>query len=163
MILWLLACAPDLSGELDPGDTAGRPTAMTTTDGVVVHTVHAESSEVATDLDVDGDTAPDLSFSRFTIRLQDGVEATWADGVLGDVDAPTDGWRVDGPDADADGVDDLVFVDWYDYDESTHLLSPKPRVWFVRTPASVTALSIASYYDAFGTPAVYTLDTLTLE
>jgi hypothetical protein len=56
--------------------------------------------------------------------------------------APVDGWSNDA---------DAVFGDWYDYDGSTHTLSPKPRVYLLRGRDGVAyRLQIQSYYDASG-------------
>ena len=165
MPLLLFACAPDLSEELHGADTAALPLTTTGIDGTTHRVIDAQSEEVAVELDLDLDGMWDLSLRRYVIQLNGGisgdgnVEAAWVEGVLGSTDIPDVGWKVDmdDPDPGGDGTGGFAFGDWYDYDESTHVLTPKPRVWYVRTPLWTRSLTIDSYYDEAGTPAVYSL------
>ena len=46
---------------------------------------------------------------------------------------------------------------WYDYDDVTHVLTPFPIVWVVKTAdGSHVKLVIESYYDAAGTSGHFT-------
>jgi len=110
----------------------------------------------------------DLGLQRFHYALDGGVsgrgqgELVVLDGAsLLDVnDAPTDGWVTDQPDdpEDTDELPEYAFEaaegGWYDYDSTTHVLSPKSRVYVVRgADGSPFALRILSYYDDLGSAA----------
>ena len=160
----LAACAPDLSGDLDPGPPLAT--------GAYVVDATSETDAVGYDLDaaavVDlSDPAWDLSFLRYFVRLNGGVsgpgtvEAVPVSGVPYDevVDVPVEGWATDAPDADADGVDELVLLDWYVYDYVAHTLSPADVVYVVRSGEGVAyKLGFLSYYDNAGTPAVISFE-----
>lgn len=165
--LLALGCAPDLSQRLQTEDTG--PLADSEVDGDVVTTrIDATSEEdwVAYDLEervlasYEGDPWH-LAFRRFLVELGEGVEALPLDGVaLDDVEAgalPEEGWRVDAPDADDDGVPEYALADWYDYSVDTHVLTPKDRAWVLRDASgSAWALRFDAYYDDAGTPAKLT-------
>jgi hypothetical protein len=165
----LAACAPDLSGELDPGP--GLAT------GAFVVDATSETEAVGYDLDAAAvveltDPAWDLSFLRYFVRLNGGVsgsgtvEAVALPGAPYDevVDVPAEGWATDAPDADADGVDELVLLDWYVYDYVAHSLSPADVVYVVRSGEGIAyKLSFLSYYDNAGTPAVISFELDVLE
>lgn len=46
---------------------------------------------------------------------------------------------------------------WYDYEPSTHALSPRPVVYVVHDAQTFTLLEVVSYYDERGTSGVFTL------
>ena len=49
-------------------------------------------------------------------------------------------------------------ITWYTYDETTHILTPREGVWWIRTTAADDVeLVIHSYYDEWGTSARFTL------
>jgi hypothetical protein len=160
----LAACAPDLSGDLD----SGPPLAT----GAYVVDATSETEAVGYDLDtaavVDlSDPAWDLSFLRYFVRLNGGVsgpgtvEAVPVPGVPFDevVDVPAEGWATDAPDADADGVEELVLLDWYVYDDVAHTLTPADVVYVIRSGEGLAyKLSFLSYYDNAGTPAVISFE-----
>jgi hypothetical protein len=136
--------------------------------GVVRTIVDAtdEASFVYLDLDAQFGTATpdpgwDLGFSRFNIIVNGGisgdagVEVALVDGAdfeqLSEV--PVDAvWITDAPDGDDEDTDpDLAFADWYDYDFMTHVLTPKDRVYLVRTDeGALFKLQIANYYSEAG-------------
>jgi hypothetical protein len=162
--LLLAGCAPDLSDELDPGPPSTLPP------GVVLVDATSETEAVGFDLDagaeVDIASADrDLSFLRYHVRLNGGasgpgtVEAAVIAGVAYDdvVAAPVDGFATDAPDADGDGLDELVFAGWYTYDQTTHTLEPADVVYVVRTTGGAAhKVGFLSYYDEAGTPAMIT-------
>src|SRR5690606_38216323 len=92
------------------------------------------------------DAGWDLAFQRFHIRSNGGSsgsgDATVA--VLEGIDfgalevAPADGYLSDREDGEDEGSDpDTAFElgdGWYDYDSSSHTLSPRALVFVVRTP-----------------------------
>ena len=110
-------------------------------------------------------TGWDLGFRRSNIKLNGGacgvggVELTVLEGVSFDdiTAAPTAEWTTDTGDC-SDGeetVADYAFVGetpWYDYDFSTHILSPADKIYVVR---SVTGnhykVQFLDYYDESGT------------
>jgi len=168
---FLSACAPDLSGELDPGPPPSLPP-----DGVLVDAT-SETEEVGFDLDAGAevettDPAWDLSFLRFNVRLNGGVsgpgtvDAAVLTGVAyEDVVAPPDtGFATDAPDANDDGIDELVFAGWYTYDIVDHTLTPADVVYVVHsTEGAAHKLAFLSYYDQAGTPAMISFLTAPLE
>lgn len=137
--------------------------------GVVRTTVDAsdESAWVMLDLDGPSELAGDapgweLGFQRFAIIVNggvsgsEGVEVAWVEGVAFEslVELPEGlSWTSDAADGDDDDSDpDLAFVDWYDYDFTTHLLSPKDRVYLIRKgEGTLFKLQIADYYSEQGT------------
>jgi hypothetical protein len=72
-----------------------------------------------------------------------------------EADVPPEGdaaWRTDEADADGDGEDETLFIDWFDYDSSTHILSPKRRTTLLRTvEGAVVKFEVVDYYDDAGT------------
>ncbi len=175
-LLPLLACGcllPDLSHTLDPGppvetepvielvidtsDTGATPLFEASL------VVDATDYEAWTALDLDrvqfvdhADATWELAFQRYHVDLQEGLEAAAIEGAAFDdvSEAPADGWRVDEPDADEDGVPEYALADWYDYDETTHRLSPAARTYVIRsTDGAAFKLGFDSYYDENGTPA----------
>ncbi|MCB9766290.1 MAG: HmuY family protein [Alphaproteobacteria bacterium] len=156
-----LACARPPTLQDDTGasaDTQAREGEVTTTCADATD----ESAWVSYDLDgaaFTEDDAWDLGIQRYHVRLNGGVsgdagvEAAWVEAASLDAvtEAPADGWRTDEADADADGVPEYAFGDWYDYDPATHLLSPKARVWVVRSgEGALWKLRITGYYDDAG-------------
>jgi heme-binding HmuY-like protein len=105
----------------------------------------------------------DLGFQRFHVVSNGGASggggvavATLADQTFdGVLTAPADGYVADEPDSDdSDTVANSAFEQgdgWYDYDEATNRLSPRPIVYVVRTARGADyKLSFLDYYDAAG-------------
>ena len=147
------------------GNDAITPTGKVTTvprgDGSSTTLVDASSMTdwIHLDFDTAGEldaTGPwELRFQRFHISTQAGVEvAPVADRAFADVtESPATGWRGDA-DVDGDTVVDYAFDQgdgWYDYDDMTHVLTPKPIVWVVRAGATQLKLELLDYYDPAGT------------
>jgi hypothetical protein len=167
--LMAAGCAPDLSGDLDPGPPPAS--------GAFVVDATSETDAVGYDLDTTSivdlsDPAWDLSFLRYFVRVNGGVsgpggvEAVALPGVAYEevVEVPADGWATDAPDADGDGVDELVLLDWYVYDYAAHTLSPADVVYVVRSGEGVAhKFSFLSYYDDAGTPAVISFELEVME
>lgn len=111
----------------------------------------------------------DLRYQRFHISTNGGssgaggVEvARIAGATLAQVTAaPPSGWVADAPDGDDANTDpDYAFEQgdgWYGYNPATHVLTPRPLVWIVKTNGGSTIkLAIQRYYDSAGTPAWFT-------
>jgi hypothetical protein len=76
--------------------------------------------------------------------------------------APDAGYLEDQPDGpDGNTEFDTVFDNgevWYSYNVMTHVLTPRPIVYVVRSDERrYFKLVIDGYYDAAGTPAVFSL------
>jgi hypothetical protein len=105
----------------------------------------------------------DLGFQRFHVKSNGGASGSGGGSVAVLVDqafdavltAPSEGYVSDLPDGDDDDtVVDTVFEEgdgWYDYDETTNRLSPRPFVYVVQTGRGTRyKLAILDYYDAAG-------------
>lgn len=114
-------------------------------------------------------TAPwDLRFQRFHISTNGGisgaggVEVVPVEGVpFAQVSAaPAAGWLHDSSDATT-MKPVYAFAQgggWYDYDPTTHVLTPRPLVWVVKTDdGGMIKLEITKYYDDAGTAGWLTL------
>ncbi len=153
--LALAACASDI--EPQPETDAPTPPAPDAPIGGGPATVQINATDNAgwAEADLDGDGTWELAAQRFHIKLNTGFETVPVPGALADVTAvPTDGWLTD-----AEG--DLAFErgeGWYVYDPTTHVITPRPLVWVVRSAATPPlALTIDDYYDDAGTSGVLTL------
>ncbi|HLV59979.1 MAG TPA: HmuY family protein [Fredinandcohnia sp.] len=92
----------------------------------------------------------DIAFRRYTIATNgpEGVAVAWVDGkTLAGVDKPlAQEYRVDGPIAEGGEFAFMGDDPWFDYDMSTHVLTPKQRVYVLRTTEEAfVALQIVSY------------------
>ena len=162
-----IADEDDEGQQEDPATTAGDEGDAETCEGESTLTsIDASDAEAWVRFDFDAcerveeDGPWELAFQRFHIAINGGVsgsaglEAGWIEGVgLDDVEAlPEDfEWASDEPDADDDGEAELVFGDWYDYDIATHVLSPKLRVYVLRsTEGTNFAVQIEDYYNEAG-------------
>lgn len=169
ILVHLWACAPDLAAEHVWDDGLGEdpfagldPTEriLLTLDGDTTHArVDAQDASIWVELDLDGDGSWDLRASRFHLSTHSGisgaggVEARFVeDGEPGPVRVD----EVDGDDEDSDP--DYALSTWYAYDETTHILTPREGVWWIRTTAADDVeLVIESYYDEWGTSARFAL------
>jgi len=104
-----------------------------------------------------GDTG-DLAFQQWTVRLNGGASG---DGAVSGVVLAGEDYEglAEAPDADqftSDGSA-LLFEDWYDYDSSTHILTPKDYVYVVQGSDGVHyKLEMVSYYGVSDAGAVHT-------
>ncbi len=136
--------------------------------------VDATSYQSSVYIELDGvphlvdETAPwDVRVKRFEIAVNGGVSgdagvevAFLPDVSLDDLETPPQtGYATDAEDGpDDDELPDLVFGTWYDYDDSSHVLTPVPGAWIVHTSdAAYVALAIDDYYDDAGTSGVLSL------
>jgi len=148
---------PNMS-HIDQGDFT--ETRVDATDEEAWVYLDLDSGEQVTPADPESDLAWDLRFRRFHIALNGGVsgpagvETVFIDGAtLEEVElAPEDGWVSDRPDGDdEDPEPDLALGGWYDYDVMTHVLTPRPGVYVIRTAEGDYALEMLDYYNAAGT------------
>lgn len=96
----------------------------------------------------------DLAARRFHV-ISNGGEALPGDAAVAPArrpglddpeDPPADRWTVTGRDEDGE-LRHPVLEDWYEYDFFSHLLTPRPRAYAVRTSGGRTVkLRFLSYY-----------------
>lgn len=110
----------------------------------------------------------DLRFQRFHVSANGGVSGTAGVEVAfletafaAVVSAPSTGWVTDAEDSDDPDADpDYAFdqnESWYDYNVTTHVLTPRPRTYVVRSATRTVKLAIETYYDRAGTAAWFRL------
>ena len=178
----LPGCAADLRPEAEvdaAGGDDGGPTGPVSTvrnpDGTYTTRLDATVEDGWRRLDLDrgdevgADLGWDLAGQRFHLMLNggvsgdDGVEVAAIAGTLESVTTvPASGWITDAADGDDPNTDPDYALEqgdgWYDYNPQTHVLTPKPIVWVVRTGEDhVIKLTIESYYDNAGTAATFRL------
>lgn len=107
----------------------------------------------------------DLAFHRFEIKINGGdsgaggMEVAVLEGADFDAlaEAPAAGYVTDAADGDdEDTAPDLAFTSgdslWYDYDPSTHVLTPRDLVYVLASvEGDYFKLRILTYYDEVGT------------
>lgn len=149
--------------------------------GTYVIRIDATSSENWTWLDLDAmeiresATPPaegwSLAFQRMAAKLNGGVSGdggaqvvTVAGTDTTSVTVPDTGWFTDEADNNDDGAPELAFNTWYDYNVTTHVLTPKELIWVVQTPAGEGwALKIETYYDDAGTSGTWRITATPVE
>jgi hypothetical protein len=154
--------------------TAGNVCTAPGSDGSYTTVVDAtsETAWIYVDLETGArvaDTDPwDLRFQRVHISANGGVSG--AGGVeVAEVaatafaqvtDAPADGYITDAADSNANGIPEYAFDQrgtWYDYNVTTHVLTPRPVVYVIKTDGGSTIkLEIKKYYDEAGTSGWFT-------
>lgn len=165
--------------DLDPDDPDAGPGWLRIVDeDTAAITVRIDATAHATwrYLDLDARAAVDiddpiqdlgwhLGAARFNLKLNGGisgpgeVEAAWVPLARFDdpIAAPVDGWRSDAPgDGDA-SAPSYALGDWYDYDVTTHLLTPKLGVYVIRSPEQAWVFEVLSYYDDAGNSGFLTV------
>ena len=179
-VIALAGCAADLeaadAGEMmEPVGEMGGPNVVNDDQGgVVVTTVDAthEADWVHLDLangmqietaDPFANADWDLGFRRFHVKLNGGVSGgagvetvPLPDAAFDDVtEPPADGWITDLADGDDENEDpDYAFREWFAYNVATHVLTPHPIVYVVRTgDGDHYKVQIEEYYDEAGSAA----------
>lgn len=179
-------CADSIRPDQEPDAALGdapfdvlTPTGTVTTrdNGDGTFTMLVDSTNAAAWIYVDFETRAevpesgpwDLRYQRFHISTNGGISGTGgvevarlAASFAQVIAAPPAGWVADAPDgADENTVPDYAFEQgdgWYDYNPATHVLTPRPLVWVVKTAGGSTIkLAIQRYYDGAGTPAWFTM------
>ena len=110
----------------------------------------------------------DLKFQRYDIGVNGGVSGTLGvtvaieEGVYDSFDditvLPELSWNTDAEDADDDGKPEYAFQGWFDYDISTHVLTPKNIVYFVKTTEHIYKFRIVDYYGPNGASGYMSFD-----
>ena len=128
--------------------------------------IDLETGDVFGVEDPSGSSEWDISVQRFIFKLNSPLNGPEDVGALivGDESyeeyeiPPSEGYLQDMEDADDDGVPEYVFNEWYDYDISTHILTPKNQFYVIRNRNDrFFKLYIEDYYSSAGTSAMITL------
>lgn len=169
-VLVLLSACADPIGSVKPdggADLAEPVSSQHLPDGSYLTRIDSTAEMVWRHVDFasGGIEAPDaaawqLRTQRFHISTRAGIEAAPVAAPFDDVTAPPDDGYVSDADTDGDGAIDFAFDqgdDWYDYDSTTHVLTPSALTWVVRGAGAPTfKLEITGYYDDAGTSGVFT-------
>ena len=181
----LLAVVPACFQSIDPGRSdaggatdsgpLGKVTTTPASAGTFTTRIDSTSSTAWTPVDLETgeeglDAAWDVRFQRFHIATNGGVsgaagvEVAPVPGAAFDdvTSAPTAGWLADAPDGDDANADpDYAFeqgTGWYDYNPTTHVVTPKSLVWVVKTRSGAAVkLELLAYYDDAGTAGWFTV------
>jgi hypothetical protein len=169
------AAAPSMTDDAGMTMPIGKVSTTRAADGTYTTLVDSTSETAWTLADFEtgmelSETEPwDLRFQRFHISTNGGVSGTGGvevaplTGMSFDAvtSAPSTGYISDTDDMNGDMLPDYAFDQgdgWYDYDPTTHVLTPKPIVWIVKTDGGSTLkLKIEKYYDGAGTSGWFTL------
>lgn len=109
----------------------------------------------------------DIAFQRYLIKLNpssdaQAVVATSLDKSIQElVQAPVDNYRTDISNTEQSLESGLVFGGedpWYDYNQQSHVLTPKERSYVIRSQqGDFYAIAIKNYYDSVGTSGILTV------
>ena len=73
--------------------------------------------------------------------------------------APSGEYLIDEEDTDEDTIPEYVLGDWFDYDMSTHVLTPKSIFYVIQNRNDLYfKFRIHGYYDRAGTPAMLSIE-----
>jgi hypothetical protein len=179
LVIALAGCADSIRPDRPDAGAPADGTALTCTagnvctarggDGTSTTVVDAtsETAWIYVDLETGAKVAEpdawDLRFQRTHISANGGVSGTGgveiaevAGAAFAQVTtAPASGYVTDAADANGNGIPEYAFDQngtWYDYNVTTHVLTPKPVVYVVKTDGGSTVkLEIQQYYDQAGT------------
>ncbi len=177
-LLMLLTLSAGCAAELTPGDPPDPPVVVPQDDPHITYTDAGRGiTESVVDsrdmakwiyLDLDArkevqETDPtwDIAFLRFNIKLNGGVSGSGGvdvaiddtSGIEGVTRASAGPYVTDQADSDDEDTNpDYAFTTanegWFDYDVMTHILTPKDRVYFVRsTEKKSYKFQILDYYN----------------
>ena len=171
LIITALLLISGCAKSLDPGDKddTGSASELGAGEAIINATsqedwvyLNLESSSMVTPATPEDSTEWDLGFRRYKVMLNGGVsgsggmEAVPMPGVdyNTQLEVPTEGWLTDEPDADGDGDMEYALDSWFDYESSTHEVTPKDTIFVIRTAdGALVKFEFLAYYDDAGTPA----------
>jgi hypothetical protein len=149
---------PELAVTVDNGDGTFTTEVDATDSEAWTYFDLGTASVVPTPADPATSADWDLAFRRDAIAVDGGVSGIASVGAVPLPHVPFEAlvWpsvaplQMDLPDADGDSVPEYAFASWYDYDYTTHLLSPSDQTWSVRDRAGQAwRIRFDSYYDAY--------------
>ena len=181
LIVLSMGCAPSLDKEWTWNDEAlesDTSEEQEPEEGVFSKVIDASDPEVWIYLDIEEDEIIaveepleaenwDIGLQRFNIKLNSGVHGpsnVEAALVAGESyvpydEAPFEGYEQDLADANDDEIPEYVLADWYDYDSSTHILTPKDQFYVLKSRnQQYYKFRIVDYYDEAGTSGFMTID-----
>ncbi len=175
-MLLLLGCAATLApepvaedtGALDSSEVVALDTAVEA-DGLVTASVRIDATDytrwIFFDLETgavvdESDPTWDIAMQRYVFALRGGlvgegeVAAAVLEGAIFEevFTAPHDGYITDEPDDDDDGKEpEYALGGWYDYDSTTHILTPAAVVYVIWTGEGFHRFEVLDYYSEAGT------------
>ena len=178
--LMLAACAPSLNDDSDTDTDPPGPKVVVDGEFVIVDSrdaanyvyVSLSNSAEATPETPDDSTEWDLAFKRQTILVNGGINGTGSMEVLeldgadyeGTTQAPEGDYLTDTEDMDGDGKPDLAMRGWYQYNQSTHVLTPNDVFYAIRAvDGDYFKFQVLEYYDDAGTAGIMKLQWETVD
>jgi len=160
----VLGCAPSLEDSLNDSGSGGS----TVSDGsAVIDATDAEAwvyfdfeaGAVVSPENPEDDTTWDVGFRRSDPMVNGGVSGTGgveASELLGasfdELSVAPDGGYDTDEESSGDGTVEYVLGEWFDYDISTHILTPADKVYVLKTAeGNYVKMRFDGYYDAAGT------------
>jgi hypothetical protein len=148
------------TGELDPV-VDGADYTVPATDSSVWLYLDLETGTLVYPSNPEDSSEWDLKFQRYNIAVNGGVSGTGGvtvqilEGLYDSYETatPSDAlpWITDEADSNNDGKPEYAFGTWYDYDFSTHILSPADRMYVLTaTTGDVYKMRVVDYYGADG-------------
>ena len=126
-----------------------------------------ESEETFAVSNPETDNTWDVGIKRYQLKLNSSIHGAEAVGVIVVEDteyeelleAPIGEYQVDLPDADEDTIPEYAMAEWYDYDLSTHILTPKESFYVIHNRNNLYfKFRIIDYYDSAGTPGMLSIE-----
>ena len=115
----------------------------------------------------ESDNSWDIGMQRYQFKLNSSIHGSNSVSALliEDIDyeelleAPSGEYLVDLPDNNEDTIPEYALAEWYDYDISTHILTPKESFYIIHNRNNLYfKFRILDYYDATGTPAMLSIE-----
>lgn len=185
-IIWSIGCAPSLEEEwkwsnkdeastdlfeYDTGTNNGElqtvfNTQINATDHDEWVMIDLETGNMSTSTNITEHEEWDLAVRRFIFALNcplNGPGDVYAQAILDQSfdtfwDIPTDGFVQDEADTNGDGVAEYVLGEWFDYDPSTHILTPRNQFYVIQNRnGNHFKFAIENYYSSAGTSAMITV------
>jgi len=168
-----ISCAPSLEDEWEWDDTPLQTDTADTIEeeGVYSRAVDATDYENWVYLDLESNDFVsvddpmtseewDIGIQRYHFKLNSGIHGPSIVQALVITDESYDEYTVaavgdyqqDLPDSNEDDIPEYVFTEWYDYDPSTHILTPKEQFYVIENRnLRYYKFQITNYYSSAGT------------
>ena len=115
----------------------------------------------------ESDDSWDIGIKRYQFKLNSSIHGSSSVSalVVEDIEyedlleAPNGEYQIDLPDANEDTIPEYALAEWYDYDISTHILTPKESFYVIQNRNNLYfKFRIIDYYDAAGTPGMLSIE-----